>query len=95
VGRIAPFFSGDNWMRQASLLRQARTGDRRPLGSVQRRIGAALALGLFAVVIAACEQNRGATDPSNQQLQPGQPGYGQQPPPGYGQPGYGQQPPPG
>jgi hypothetical protein len=63
--------------------------------------GAALFLGLVALLVTACERNRGADDPSamqGQQGYPPPPGY-QQPPPGYQQPGYQQpgyqQPPPG
>lgn len=97
-------------MRQVSVLRQAGIGVRRPLGIVRRGVGAALTLGLFAVIAAACDRGREANDPSTQGYgqpgqpgygqpgQPGQPGYGQPPPQGYGQPGqpgYGQPPPQG
>jgi hypothetical protein len=60
-------------------------------------VGAALFLGLVALLVTACDRNRGADDPSamqgQQQGYPPPPGY-QQPPPGYQQ-GYQQQPPPG
>lgn len=62
---------------------------------VNAGVGAALFLGLVALLVTACERNRGADDPSNMQAQQGYPppqGY-QQPPPGYQQ-GY-QQPPQG
>ena len=59
---------------------------------------AAIFLGLVALLVTACERNRGADDPSamqgQQQGYPPPRGYQQQPP-GYQQGGYQQQPQPG
>jgi hypothetical protein len=63
--------------------------------NVSGGLGAALAVGVVALIASGCDRGRGADDPSMQQPGYGQPGYGQPPAPGYGQPGYGQPPAPG